>query len=449
MSSTTIKTFVNGQIKLSCEPYPLILRSAFGTSHSSTTTRTNALIFIQVLPEDGMVGWGEVGLPPKKKHCYLADYDDIVSFFHLFCEHLSHELQHFQSLNELRNVKDLFDTYDAFDGLPSQYFELVRPNANQVMSIMEALPILLLKVLDTCEYVDGNGHVLEYRLAAQCGIEMAIFDLWGSLLHKPLYQIIGLEKPKDKVAFYTVALNENIAEYERSIEFGLRYSKHLKLKLDSDIEKSINMCKKVYEIYNKTLLPISTWSVDANSAWTPESTIEFIDALEKYPNIKAFMYMIEQPFPVDFLEQVEQNSELKAKWKQVKTECEKRGIILFADESVSTWKNIDLIKEYVHGVNFKLEKAGGIRGVLRGIITAKENNLKIWLGCMVSSRLSCTCSAHLLSLSEIGGDLDGDLLVKEESQIFRGGFAWLNENPEQLGFVALGTDIPGIGLTKK
>ncbi len=34
---------------------------------------------------------------------------------------------------------------------------------------------------------------------------------------------------------------------------------------------------------------------------------------------------------------------------------------------------------------------------------------------MVTSRLGCTNSSHLISLSTIGGDLDGGLLLTEES----------------------------------
>ena len=202
-------------------------------------------------------------------------------------------------------------------------------------------------------------------------------------------------------------------------------------------------------MYTTTNLPFCQWSVDANAAWTPELTIQFLEELEKHPTIKQYMYMIEQPFPVDCLSQVVADSDLRSKWIRVKQEAGKQGILIFADESVSTYKNIDLIKEFVHGVNFKLEKAGGVRGVLHGASVAMQHDLKIWLGCMVSSRLSCTCSAHLLSLSAIGGDLDGDLLVKEESQGFDGGFQWGTESADQGGVVILDSQADGIGLIRK
>ena len=55
----------------------LALRSAFGTSHSATSNRTNALLVVSM---DGLTGLGEAGLPPKKPGCYEADINDCVLF---------------------------------------------------------------------------------------------------------------------------------------------------------------------------------------------------------------------------------------------------------------------------------------------------------------------------------------------------------------------------------
>jgi len=137
---------------------------------------------------------------------------------------------------------------------------------------------------------------------------------------------------------------------------------------------------------------------------------------------------------------------LKTNGKILKKKCDDMNILIYGDESVTTWDKIHLIKDYVHGVNIKLEKAGGIRGALKAIHVAKDLGLKVWLGSMVSSRLSCSCSAHLLSLSDIGGDLDGGLLVNEESQLYSGGMEWFRG--ERLGEVGLGNN-SGVGVIKK
>lgn len=60
---------------------------------------------------------------------------------------------------------------------------------------------------------------------------------------------------------------------------------------------------------------------------------------------------------------------------------------------------------YVDGVNIKLEKAGGIRSALIAIECAKKNNLKVWIGMMMSSVLGTNTAAHLIFASDLGGDL--------------------------------------------
>lgn len=57
--------------------YNLTLRTAFGTSHSSTSSRQNGLLELSF---GGRQGYSEVGLPPKKPFCYEADLNDILTY---------------------------------------------------------------------------------------------------------------------------------------------------------------------------------------------------------------------------------------------------------------------------------------------------------------------------------------------------------------------------------
>jgi L-alanine-DL-glutamate epimerase-like enolase superfamily enzyme len=449
MSSSTKRlierVFLNGVLKLTLEPYNLKLRTAFGTSHSATTTRTNALIGVHLFngseQQQQIIGYGEVGLPPKKPNCYLADYNDIVLFFEMYCNHIESELSQY-------NVNTMVVDYNPFETLNHKYFKSIEIKSSE--ENVATIPAILLKVLDKYEYMDENKKPVEYRLAAQCGIEMAILDLLAHRMQQPLHQIIGIDGPTTQSSFYTVGLNPDESEWLKSVELGLSYTTHLKLKLDHDLDKSLQILSKLLSIYTTKELPVTTWSIDANAAWTPELTIQFLQRVkEELPQLLPFLYMVEQPFPVDFLTQVKSDSDLSQQWIQVKKLYTESNVYLFADESVSTGKHIPHIKEYVHGVNIKLEKAGGIRGALTAISVAREHDLRVWLGCMVSSRLSCTCSAHLLALSDIGGDLDGDLLVQEESQLFNGGFIWSTQDRNEMGRVVLSGSGNGISLVRK
>jgi hypothetical protein len=55
--------------RLELEPMVLNMAQAFGTSHSKTTQRTNALVAVTI---DAITGYGESGLPPKKPGIYMA-----------------------------------------------------------------------------------------------------------------------------------------------------------------------------------------------------------------------------------------------------------------------------------------------------------------------------------------------------------------------------------------
>lgn len=81
-----------------------------------------------------------------------------------------------------------------------------------------------------------------------------------------------------------------------------------------------------------------------------------------------------------------------------------------ADESSSNTDSIDKVVGYVHGVNIKLEKTGGLIEAIRTILKAQEIGLTVWLGIMISSQLGCAQTFQLSPFCEYG-DLDGGLLV--------------------------------------
>jgi L-alanine-DL-glutamate epimerase-like enolase superfamily enzyme len=53
------------------------------------------------------------------------------------------------------------------------------------------------------------------------------------------------------------------------------------------------------------------------------------------------------------------------------------GYLIYADESISTEKDVPKLFPFVHGVNIKMEKASGIRGCLKVIDAAKACGLKV------------------------------------------------------------------------
>jgi hypothetical protein len=128
--------------------------------------------------------------------------------------------------------------------------------------------------------------------------------------------------------------------------------------------------------------------------------------------------VIEQPFPVAFKSDLKQNGPQAADaqlWQDVKAECGSAGVDIYADESVCTAEDVALLAPYVHGVNVKMDKAGGFRGAVCALHAAKQLGLKTWVGMMVGSKLASTAASHLLPLA-VAADLDGAPLVTEQSQ---------------------------------
>lgn len=159
--------------------------------------------------------------------------------------------------------------------------------------------------------------------------------------------------------------------------------------------------------------------LDANAAWSTEVMSRFISIITPF---KDRIYMIEQPWPVDFLEDLNQDLPM---WIELKNTYNRElDILLFADESMCTWEDVDKLLPFINGVNIKLEKTGGFRGALMAANAASATGLHIWCGVMVGSCFGSTATSHLLDLVSEGADLDGSLLVAESSSLFHGGVVW-------------------------
>jgi hypothetical protein len=134
-------------------------------SHTAvTSSRTNALISITI---GNCVGYGEVGLPPKKPLCYESDLKDVFDYFVNFAKH-SATLTSINSDN----------SYDPFSLLDPSFFPSLRSVPQNDTDETRAVRQLF-RALDTCSL---NSH--KSSRAARSGIESALLDLWGKLTNK-------------------------------------------------------------------------------------------------------------------------------------------------------------------------------------------------------------------------------------------------------------------------
>ena len=410
-------------IKIVHKKIPLKLRSSFGTSHSSTTVRYNSFIQIKMETEkeDGqkieLYGLGESGLPPKKPGCYLADNNDICSY-----------------------INDYFDFLDSLiNKNKEKIIEDYSKDFNLILKKDIILPFSIYYLFYALDYCPSNKY--EYANASKNCIEGALWDLCGKINNLSVMDLLKIPQKEKISTFYTVSIAPD-EEMIACLDLGLKYTNFIKIKLNHDIEKGKhtlnllnNKCKE-YETKLKDLNII--WCIDLNSDFSDPNKCEtYIN--EVILDYKDRIYMIEQPFPIKFID-IEKNIE---GWKKIKNLVEKNNMLLYADESASTLESIEPLKEIISGVNIKLEKCGGIRNGIKCEEKAKSLNLKIWIGCMVGSSILMNMAAVLTPLSTYS-DLDGFLLVDEDSHPGKGGFTWDVQN----NVIHLSKDI-GLGISLK
>lgn len=119
------------------------------------------------------------------------------------------------------------------------------------------------------------------------GIDIALWDLKGKLLGKPICELLG-GKPYD-VPIYASALGPNNVEEDakRYLDKGVKAFK-LKIGIDKVTDKkNIKDLRKLIGDDNQLM-------VDANQAWTVEESLEMIEYLNEY-NI----YWLEEPIRAD------------------------------------------------------------------------------------------------------------------------------------------------------
>ncbi len=243
--------------------------------------------------------------------------------------------------------------------------------------------------------------------AAKASVDMALNDLTGKIVGQPFYSFMGFEKPIPTNTSCTIGISDEkqtAQKINEANEFAI-----LKIKAGTENDKALVELIRKYS--DKPLY------IDVNQGWKDKFFV--LDMLHwlKERNV----VLVEQPMPVNLLEEmawVKQQSPLP----------------LIADESVKRLTDLDKIKDCFTGINIKLMKSTGLIEALKMINYAKQNNLKILLGCMAESSCGASAMAQLMNFGDFV-DLDAPNLLKNDPFT---GISYVN------GKVTL-NDGPGIG----
>jgi L-alanine-DL-glutamate epimerase-like enolase superfamily enzyme len=259
--------------------------------------------------------------------------------------------------------------------------------------------------------LDESFRLLEGQYAARAAVDIALHDWTGKKLGIPVYRLLGLDPANAPITTFSIGIDTPEVTRQKVREAEEFPVLKVKVGLDTD-EATIEAVRSV------TSKPLR---VDANEGWKDKET-----AIRKIEWLATKgVEFIEQPMPAGMLEE--------AAWVRGRS-----PLPVFADEACLRADSIPALAAAYHGVNVKLDKAGGLREALRMIHAARACRLEVMLGCMVSSSVSTTAAAHLSPLVDYA-DLDGNLLVANDP--------WEGVLVKE-GRLLL-PDRPGLGLRKR
>lgn len=221
--------------------------------------------------------------------------------------------------------------------------------------------------------------------AARCGLDVALYDLLGKDLDRPLWRLLGVDPSQTPVTSFTVGIDTPQAMLAKLDEIRDHPIVKVKLGFAQELEVIAAMRNRYTGVLR----------VDANEAWSPDEAVAKLNELARYD-----IEFCEQPIPAGTPERL--------RWIRERT-----SVPLVTDEDSRDARDLPALAGCVDGVNVKLVKCGGIRAALAMIATARALDLKIMLGCMVESAILTTAAAQLSPLVD-WADLDGPFLTAED-----------------------------------
>ncbi|MEK6615383.1 MAG: dipeptide epimerase [Bacteroidota bacterium] len=314
-------------MKLSFVPHILSFKRPFSIVHGS---RNSTPVVFTRLEQEGIFGYGEASMPP-----YLGENHETVLKF----------------LSAAEKVLQKFST-----------------------------PIEIETILSEIDKIE-NGNT-----SAKASIDIALHDLVGKILNKPIHEIFGADKQKNLFTAYTIPIDEPDGIKKR-VEEAREY-KILKVKLGSSDDK-----KLIEEIRKHTDKEIFA---DVNEGWKDKHfALEMIHWLSE-----RNVLLVEQPMP-------------KEKTDDIAWLTSQSPIPIIADEAVQRFSDLEKTKGMYSGINIKLMKCTGLHEANKMISQARKYEMKIMIGCMSESSCGVSAATQLAPLAD-WIDLDGPLLIKED-----------------------------------
>jgi L-alanine-DL-glutamate epimerase-like enolase superfamily enzyme len=223
--------------------------------------------------------------------------------------------------------------------------------------------------------------------AARNALDCALWDLEARRTGKPVWALAGLPEPKPLPTAFTISLGAPDVMAEAARMAAARGFTLLKCKLTGEGDR-----ERVAAV--QAGAPNTRLIVDANESWAG------LDLVSEAAALAALgVTLIEQPLPAG-------NDEALAQTRASVPFC--------ADESCQSLADMPELSGY-QAINIKLDKAGGLTEALAMARAAREQNLRIMVGCMLATSLGIA-PAFLLGQLADWVDLDGALLLARDRE---------------------------------
>ena len=326
--SINSKTGLGKVLSFSFRPYELKLVHTFTISGY---TRTKTTVLLTEISYDGVTGYGEAAIPPYMEGQSLGT---AIAFLKKV------------NLKKFNNPCEIDD------------------------------------ILTYVENIDSNNS------CPKAGVDIALHDLFGKLIGKPLYQIWGYTKSKTPNTTLTIGIDTEDMVREKTKEAAPFKLIKVKLGIDEATDKML-----VNAVRSVTDKPIT---VDANQGWKDKQyALEMIHWL----NERKVLF-VEQPLPKHNLEDMA--------WI-----TERSPLPTIADESCQRLVDIPKLNGVFSGINIKLLKCTGLREANRMISMAEAFNMKLMIGSTLETSCSISAAAQLAPKMQYA-DLDGNFLISND-----------------------------------
>jgi L-alanine-DL-glutamate epimerase-like enolase superfamily enzyme len=220
--------------------------------------------------------------------------------------------------------------------------------------------------------------------AARNALDCALWDLQARGRGQKVWQLLNLPAPQTVTTAYTLGVDSPAAMGARAEK-----EKHrplLKLKMSG-----VDDLARVQAVREGS--PDARIIVDANEGWQ-------IDQFEPLSLALAGLgvELIEQPLPAA---------------DDYKLADQPHPVPICADESCHTSADLPRLQQYYEFINIKLDKAGGLTEAVKLHAAARQLNMGVMVGCMVSTSLAMA-PAMLIAQDAEFVDLDGPLLLQAD-----------------------------------